>query len=123
MEAPTLPLVTVAFHSPAFSETEKDHAALELLFDLTLGPTSDLYKRLVEDEQRVDQLFPYVPPNVDPYLATAFARVKSPADAVNSHRVDRAWERKAASGIITISAIREAVCTQAISSGPALRPA
>ena len=34
---------------------------VDLLLDLTFGPTSDLYKRLVEHEQKVDQLFPYLP--------------------------------------------------------------
>ena len=80
--AETPPWVTVAFHGPAFSETAKDFAAVDLLSDLAFGPTSDLYKRLVEDEQKVDQLFPYAPPNVDPYLVTVAARVKKPEDAV-----------------------------------------
>jgi zinc protease len=80
--APTLPWVTVAFHGPAFSETEKDFAAIDLLFDLSFGPTSDLYKRLVETEQKVDQLFPYVTGNADPALVTVAARVKKPEDAV-----------------------------------------
>jgi zinc protease len=81
-ESPTLPWVAVAFHGPAFSETEKDYAAIDLLYDLSFGPTSDLYKKLVEDEQKVDQLFAYVPPNADPYLATAAARVKKAEDAL-----------------------------------------
>ena len=80
---PTLPWVTVAFHAPAFSETGKEYAALDLLMDLTFGPTSDLYKRLVEDEQKVDQLFPYFPGNADPGLATAAARVKDMKDALD----------------------------------------
>lgn len=79
--APTLPWVSVAFHTPAFSETQKDWAALDILNDLTFGPTSALYKKLVEDEQKVDQLFGYLPGNVDPYLLTVFARVKKPEDA------------------------------------------
>jgi len=78
----TLPWVTVAFHAPAFSETEKEYAALDLLMDLTFGPTSDLYKRLVEDTQKVDQLFPYYPGNADPYLATTAARVKDMKDVL-----------------------------------------
>jgi zinc protease len=78
----TLPWVAVAFHSPAFSEIGKEYAALDLLMDLTFGPTSDLYKRLVEDTQRVDQLFPYYPGTADPQLATALARVKDMKDAV-----------------------------------------
>jgi zinc protease len=81
-EAPTLPLVTVAFHGPAFSTVEKDFAAFDTLVDLNFGPTSDLYKRLVEQEQKVDQLFTYFPNNLDPYLATVFARVKRAEDAV-----------------------------------------
>ena len=49
--------MTVAFHGPAFSETQKDSAAIDLLMDINFGPTSDLYKQLVEQEQKVDQLF------------------------------------------------------------------
>jgi zinc protease len=78
----TLPWVLAAFHGPAFSDTEKDFAAVDLLLDLTFGPTSDLYKRLVEEEQKVDQVFPYLPGNQDPYLITAGARVKKVEDAL-----------------------------------------
>jgi zinc protease len=80
--SPTLPWVFAAFRGPAFSETEKDFAAVDLMMDLAFGPTSDLYQRLVEDEQKVDQLFPYVPANEDPYLVSVAARVKKPEDAV-----------------------------------------
>ena len=80
-EAPTLPLVAVAFHGPSFSVVEKDFAAFDTLMDLNFGPTSDLYRRLVEQEQKVDQLFTYFPQSVDPYLATVFARVKKGEDA------------------------------------------
>jgi zinc protease len=73
----TLPWVTVAFHAPAFSETQKDYAAVDALLDLTFGPTSDLYKRLVEQEQKVDQMFVYYPGRVDSPLATVLARVKT----------------------------------------------
>ncbi|HMO54618.1 MAG TPA: pitrilysin family protein, partial [Tepidiformaceae bacterium] len=73
---PTLPWVSVGFHGPAFSTTAKDYAALDVLLDLHFGETSDLYRRLVEKEQVVDQLFPYLPSQQDPGLATVFARVK-----------------------------------------------
>jgi len=79
---PTLPLVTVAFRAPAFSDTEKDGAALSMLLSLSFGRTSPLYKRLVQDEQKVDQLFDFTPNRVDPTLATIGARVKKPADAL-----------------------------------------
>jgi zinc protease len=77
----TLPWVTVAFHGPSAFQTA-DQAAMDLMFDLSFGQTSDLYKRLVEQEQKVDQLFFFGGPNVDPTLFTVFARVKDPKDAV-----------------------------------------
>lgn len=79
---PTLPWVAVAFHAPAFSTKDKDQAALSLLLDLSFGRTSPLYKRLVQDEQKVDQLFDNTPDRVDPTLFIIGARVKKPEDAV-----------------------------------------
>jgi zinc protease len=80
--SPTLPWVSVAFHGPAFSDTEKDFAALDMLFDLSFGETSPLYKRLVETEQKVDQMFADSGGNADPSLSTVYARVKKAEDAV-----------------------------------------
>jgi zinc protease len=79
--SPTLPWVTVAFHGPAALQLE-DQAAFDTMLDLTFGQTSDLYKRLVEQEQKVDQLFYFGGPSVDPTLFTVFARVKDTRDAV-----------------------------------------
>lgn len=79
--SPTLPWVSVAFHGPAFSANGKDYAAFDALLDLHFGETSDLYHRLVEKDQVVDQLFPYLPAQQDPGLATVFARVKRFDDA------------------------------------------
>ena len=79
---PTLPWVAVSFRGPAFSTTAKEWAALDLLLDLAFGPTSDLYRRLVEREQKVDQLFPMLPASADPQLLTVGARVKKLEDAV-----------------------------------------
>jgi zinc protease len=79
---PTSPLVAIAFRGPAFSETEKDSAAIRLFMDINFGETSDIYRKLVEQEQKVDQLGGDGPNNVDPELITIFARVKNPADAL-----------------------------------------
>jgi zinc protease len=81
-ESPTLPWVTVAFHGPAFSETSKDYAAFDILFDLAFGKTSDLYRKLVEQEQKVDPLLSLAPANADPPLFTVAARVKKPDDVL-----------------------------------------
>ena len=79
--SPTLPWVTIAFHGPSFRQL-RDQAAMDTMFDLAFGQTSELYKRLVEQEQKVDQLFFFGGPNVDPTLFTVFARVKDPKNAV-----------------------------------------
>ena len=78
----TLPYVSVAFPGPAFDEAGKDSAAMEMIAALYFGPTSDLYKRLVVSEQKVDELSIDVPTSVDPSLFTVLARVKKPADAL-----------------------------------------
>ncbi|MFQ5603650.1 MAG: M16 family metallopeptidase [bacterium] len=79
-ESPTLPWITVAFHGPAFSETENDMAAMDVIQSLAFSSSSPLYQKLVVKEQKVDQFFPYFPDHFDPYLLTVFARVKNIAD-------------------------------------------
>jgi zinc protease len=80
--SPTLPWVTVAFRGPAFSTTSKEYSAFSLVFDLAFGRTSDLYKKLVEQEQKVDQLRAFGSRNADPDLFTVAARVKKLDDTV-----------------------------------------
>ena len=79
----TLPWVSIAFHGPAFSEVNKELAAVDALVDLNFGQTSEVYKRLVEQEQKVDQLIPYVAPTQDPSLVTVLARVKRMEDVLS----------------------------------------
>lgn len=76
----TLPYLAVAFKGPAFSVERKDKAALDLLGRIAFGENSDLYRRLVLEEQKVDILGPSFGDRVDPELFTVIARVKSPAD-------------------------------------------
>ncbi len=78
----TLPWVTVGYLGPAFDEHSKDTAALDMIGALYFGPTSDLYKRLVVAEQKVDALDTDVPSGVDPSLFTVLARAKNAADTV-----------------------------------------
>ena len=81
-EQRTLAYVTIAFPTPAFSETMNDLAAIDLLGSLYFGPTSELYKRLVVSEQKVDALDVSLTYRIDPSLFTVVARVKKPADAL-----------------------------------------
>jgi zinc protease len=77
----TLPWVTVAFPGPAFDENGKESAAVEMLGAIYFGKTSDLYKKLVVAEQKVDLLDTDVPSSIDSALFTVMARVKNPSDA------------------------------------------
>jgi zinc protease len=76
----TLPYMTVAFRGPAYSDTEKDHAALDLLQAIAFGENSDLYQRLVLKEQKVDSLGTSFSDRIDPELFYVQARVKEQKD-------------------------------------------
>ena len=76
----TLPWVAVAFKGPAYSDSEKDKPALDLISSLGFSQTSDLYQKLVIKEQKVDTLFADFEDHRDPYLLTVVARVKDPKD-------------------------------------------
>ena len=77
---PTLPYVTVAFHNPAYSDEQKDYPALDLLAAVAFGENSELYQKLVLNEQKVDALNSSNPERMDPHLFTVTARVKDPND-------------------------------------------
>lgn len=79
-QSPTLPWMTVAFHGPAFSETENDMATMDVISELAFSESSPLYQKLVVKEQKVDQLWSYFPDRMDPYLVTVAARVKDIQD-------------------------------------------
>ena len=77
---PTLPWIAVSFKGPAYSDDQKDKAALDLIGSLGFSSTSDLYQKLVIKEQKVDTLFADFEDHRDPYLLTVAARVKDPKD-------------------------------------------
>jgi zinc protease len=76
----TLPLIAIAYKGPAFSDTQKDWAALDVLATLAFSRTSDLYQKLVVNEQKVDTLDSGVARKVDPDLFEVDARVKRAED-------------------------------------------
>jgi zinc protease len=77
---PTLPWVAVAFKGPAYSDTDKDKPALDLIASLGFSQTSELYQKLVIKEQKVDTIFADFEDHRDPYLLTVVARVKDPKE-------------------------------------------
>jgi len=84
---PTLPWLAVAFRGPAYSDTASDQAVLDIISFLGFSESSELYQKLVIDEQKVDQLEAENPDRVDPNLFTILARVKK-AEDIDSVRQD-----------------------------------
>ncbi len=76
----TLPWVLVAYRAPGFSDTQNDTAALDALSYLAFSQSSDLYQKLVIQEQKVDAFGAQNGDHVDPYLFSIFARVKKVPD-------------------------------------------
>ncbi|MFN7918658.1 MAG: pitrilysin family protein [Bryobacteraceae bacterium] len=77
---PTLPWVVTSFRVPAYSDSEKDNAALDIISFLAFSENSPLYKKLVLEQQKVDQLGGGYADHVDPYLFIVNARVKKKED-------------------------------------------
>ncbi len=76
----TLPYVMVAYRAPAFSETEKDKAALDLLSAIAFGENSELYQKLVLEEQKAVFVGADAENHIDPELFTVAAQVKDVKD-------------------------------------------
>jgi len=79
-EGKTLPILTISFKGERISAQDPTYVAGVLLADLAFGETSDIYKKLVLEEQRLQFLAADFEFNRDPGLWTIFARVKDPAD-------------------------------------------
>jgi zinc protease len=76
--SPTLPIVAIAFHGPAYSDEKKDKMALDLLASVAFGQNSELYQKLVLKEQKVETLGTSFDDQMDPELFAVFARIKDP---------------------------------------------
>jgi zinc protease len=76
----TLPLLAIAYKGPAYNDSTKDTAALDALSYLAFSETSDLYQKLIVQEQKADALYTSAPNQVDPSLFQILARVKKAED-------------------------------------------
>lgn len=76
----TLPLLSIGFHGPAYSEEVIDKAALDLLGRIAFSQTSPLYQKLVIEEQKCVSLFASFPDRRDPHLLTINAVLKDNKD-------------------------------------------
>lgn len=76
----TLPILSINFKGQRLIASDRTMLAGTLIGELGFGETSDLYKKLVLDEQRLQSLDADFGFNRDPGLWSVFARVKDPAD-------------------------------------------
>ncbi len=74
----TLPIVAVAYKGPAWSATDRLAVATEVLGLVAFGPNSDIYRRLVLKEQKVQSLGANFGLSRDPNLLTITTMVSSP---------------------------------------------
>lgn len=76
----TLPRLAIGFHGPAYSDTEIDMAALDLLSEIAFSRSSLLYQKLVIEEQKCLSLYASFSDRRDPNLLTINAIVKKEND-------------------------------------------
>jgi zinc protease len=75
----TLPIVQLAYKLPVYDPTNRTRVAADLFADLAFGETSEAYRRLVLEEQVVEDLDAGAAYNRDPGLLEISARIKDPA--------------------------------------------
>jgi len=74
----TLPILMVAYKLPVYDAADRTRVAADLFADLAFGETSEAYRRLVLDEQVVEDLDAGASYNRDPGLLEIYAHVKDP---------------------------------------------
>jgi zinc protease len=79
-EGRTLPLIIQGYKMDAFDPANKSYVAASLLEALAFGQVSDIYKKLVLDEQKVQMLSAGASSNRDPGLFRIYSMVKNEND-------------------------------------------
>jgi zinc protease len=93
-DSPTQPWLVMAYRGPAYRPTEKDMPSLDLISSIYFSESSDLYRKLVIQDQSVDRLFGYFPDQTDPGMLLIAARLTDAEhatdvrDAINATLVD-----------------------------------
>jgi len=80
-EGETQPWLLIGFRSPAFKPKENDYPAMSVLSSVYFSDSSDLYQKLVIEDQTVDELEVDFPLNKDPNLNLVYVRLTDEAHA------------------------------------------
>lgn len=76
----TLPMLTISYTAPAWDPNDRTAVATELLGELAFGQNSDIYRRLVVEERRLQFLSPGFGLSRDPDFVQILGMVSNPAD-------------------------------------------
>ncbi|HXF99881.1 MAG TPA: insulinase family protein, partial [Bacteroidota bacterium] len=77
-KARTLPILAIGYHGPAFSDKDIDMPAIDLLSQFLFSQQSELYMKLVLQEQVVEFIQGGQGDSRDPGLFTILTRIKDP---------------------------------------------
>jgi len=79
-ETETLPYLALAFKMPAFDTGAKESAAIDIFAKLLFDESSDLYRKLVIDDQLVESIDTYAPDRRDPGIFFIYTKIKEDKD-------------------------------------------
>lgn len=78
--SPTLPQLSIGFHGPAYSDTQIDMAAMDLLSAAAFSPSSEFFQRMVIEEQVCQSFYASFSDHRDPFLLILNATLKQEKD-------------------------------------------
>lgn len=81
-EAPTQPWLIFAFHGPQFDPASTAMPSMDLISQIFFSESSELYQKLVIEEQLVDQFFTFFPDRKDPQLLYIAGRLMNADNAI-----------------------------------------
>jgi len=106
-EGPTQPWLFMAFRGPALDPTGKDMPAMDLVSSIWFSESSDLYKKLVLEDQSVDQLMAYFPNRKDPNLLMFYARLTDEKHAADVEAAINATLAEARTQLVDASKVEQ----------------
>jgi len=106
-DGPTQPWVFVAFRGPAYDPTEKDMPAMDLISSIYFSDSSEIYQKLVLEDQSVDQLQTYFPDRKDPNLLLIYARLTDESHAAEVEAAISATLASARTSLIDAKKVSE----------------
>lgn len=106
-DAPTQPWLLTGFRGPAFDPEKIDMPAIDVLASIYFSNSSDLYRKLVLEDQSVDQLLVSFPNRKDPNILLIYARLTDAGHAATVDQAIRDTLAKARSELVSASSLQE----------------